>query len=85
MNDGRVPSASLIGKRAEVEVSSGKFVTLHELRRSFGLRWAQRLLLQQLMQIMRHESIDTTLRYYVAHDAEGIAEEMWRENGGNGL
>jgi hypothetical protein len=28
---------------------------------------------------MRHESIETTLRYYVALDADDLADDLWRE------
>ncbi len=31
----------------------------------------------QLMELMRHESIDTTLRYYVGTDAQRTAEAAW--------
>ena len=32
---------------------------------------------QTLMKLMRHESIDTTLRFYVGNDAEKIGGEIW--------
>jgi hypothetical protein len=32
---------------------------------------------QTLMKLMRDESIDTTLRFYVGHDAEKIGDEIW--------
>ena len=31
----------------------------------------------QLMELMRHESIETTLRFYVGTDARAKAEEAW--------
>ena len=31
----------------------------------------------QLMELMRHESIETTLRYYVGTDAQRTAEAAW--------
>jgi len=31
---------------------------------------------------MRHSSIETTLRYYVAQDADDVAEELWRSFSG---
>ena len=37
----------------------------HDLRRSFGERWASRLMPQVLKELMRHESIETTLNFYV--------------------
>jgi integrase len=63
---------SAIGRAANVAVDKGrnKFATAHDLRRSFGERWADRVMPQVLMVLMRHESIDTTLRYYVGHNAQ---------------
>lgn len=46
-----------------------KFASAHDLRRSFGDRWSRRVLPQHLQELMRHESISTTLRYY--------AERTW--------
>ncbi len=37
----------------------------HDLRRSFGERWATRVMPQVLMELMRHESIEATMNYYV--------------------
>jgi len=30
--------------------------------------------------LMRHSSIETTLRYYVAQDADDVARELWRRS-----
>ena len=30
-----------------------------------------------LMALMRHESIETTLRYYVGHNAQNTAKTLW--------
>ena len=52
------------GKRGPVEVI--KFASAHDLRRSFGERWAERVLPKVLMELMRHESIpdhDAVLRW----------------------
>lgn len=68
-----------IGKRANVLVnkSTGKYATAHDLRRSFGTRWAARVKPATLQLLMRHESIETTMKYYVAQDADDVAEELW--------
>ena len=70
-----------IGKRADVVVlesgSKKKFASCHDLRRSFGERWASKVMPQILMKLMRHESIDTTLRFYVGNEAEDIAKLIW--------
>ena len=49
----------------------------HDLRRAFGVRWAARLTTTQLMELVRHESIETTLRFYVGTDAQRTAEAAW--------
>ena len=75
---------SQIGKAAGVVVhadakTSGKvkFASAHDIRRAFGDRWAQKLMPAQLMELMRHESIETTLKYYVATNARRTAETCW--------
>ncbi|WP_291176665.1 site-specific integrase [Gimesia sp.] len=67
-----------IGKKANVKVSDDKFASAHDLRRSFGERWAQLIMPQQLMQLMRHESMETTLRFYVGRNAEKAAEAIYQ-------
>ena len=65
---------SLIGQKAEVNVSekNGKVnsASPHDFQRSFGERWSTRVPSQILMQMMRHEDIKTTLKYYVGRNAE---------------
>ena len=72
---------SRIGEASDTIVSSAgsktKYASFHDFRRSFGDRWSQKVMPQMLMTLMRHESIDTTLRFYVGHDAEKIGEEIW--------
>ena len=69
---------SEIGRRAGVVVrkSEGKFASAHDLRRSFGTRWAPKVKPATLQLLMRHRSIETTLKYYVAQDADEIADEL---------
>jgi integrase len=74
-----------IGKRAGVKVTSKqkgdkeivKYASAHDLRRSFGERWSSRVMPQVLMELMRHESIETTLRYYVGRNAQSTADVLW--------
>ncbi len=72
-----------IGKAAGVKVSTNpstgkvRFASAHDLRRSFGERWASRIMPQVLMALMRHESIDTTMRYYVGRNANTTADTVW--------
>lgn len=72
-----------IGERAEVLVNEAenKFATAHDLRRSFGTRWASRVKPATLQLLMRHKSIETTMKYYVSQDSDEIADELWAEYG----
>ena len=74
---GRVVSA--IGKKAGVVVNKadGKYASAHDLRRSFGTRWSSKVKPATLQLLMRHKAIETTLKYYVAQDADEVADELW--------
>ena len=88
---------SAIGKRAGVKVDQRhkrdrktgekvevvKFASAHDLRRSFGTRWARRVMPAVLRQLMRHASIETTMKYYVDLDADELADELWEKHAGN--
>ncbi len=63
------------GERRPVEMV--KFASAHDLRRSFGERWAERVLPKVLMELMRHESIGTTMRFYVGQNAQRTADAAW--------
>lgn len=69
-----------IGKKAKVLVNKeqGKFASAHDLRRAFGTRWATRVMPAVLQQLMRHASIETTLKYYVEQNAELLGAELWK-------
>jgi integrase len=72
-----------IGKAAMVKVNTSpktgkvKFASAHDLRRSFGERWSRLVMPQVLKELMRHESIETTMKYYVGHNAQLTAEVLW--------
>ena len=75
---------SKIGKAAGVKVYTNpkdsakvKFASAHDLRRAFGARWAARIMPAQLMELMRHESIETTLRFYVGANAQRTNDVIW--------
>ena len=73
----------LIGKLARVVVKAEgkvKFASLHDLRRTFGSRWARLVKPAVLMRLMRHENIQTTMAYYVDLDCDEIAEELWQSS-----
>jgi integrase len=74
---GRVISE--IGKKAGILVNKadGKFASAHDLRRSFGTRWASRVKPATLQLLMRHKSIETTMKYYVCQDSDDVADELW--------
>jgi integrase len=54
-----------------------KYASAHDLRRAFGLRWSARVMPAVLQQLMRHGSIETTMRYYVGRDADAVADVLW--------
>jgi integrase len=74
---------SLIGKKAGVVVdkAAGKFGSCHDLRRSFGTRWAKRVMPAVLRRLMRHSTVQTTMTYYVDIDAAEVADELWAKFG----
>lgn len=77
-----------IGKKAGVVVNDGcKCASAHDLRRSFGQRWAAKVMPHILMQLMRHREIATTMNYYTGRDAEATADVIWSVAGepGNNL
>jgi integrase len=71
-----------IGELAGVVVNKdeGKFASAHDFRRAFGTRWASRVKPPVLQRLMRHQNIQTTLKYYVALDADDIADELWAKH-----
>lgn len=71
-----------ISKRASIVVDTRgnrKHASLHDLRRSFGVRWAERVPVHVLRELMRHESLSTTMDFYVGQDADRTAELLWKE------
>jgi integrase len=69
-----------IGRKANVVVNKQqhKYASSHDLRRAFGTRWASKVTPAVLQQLMRHASIETTLKYYVEQDADSLAVELWK-------
>jgi integrase len=71
-----------VGERTKVD-ADGKAQTVtryagcHDLRRSFGERWSGRVMPQVLMELMRHESMQTTLTFYVGKNAQRTADAVW--------
>jgi len=79
------PNLTDIGKKAGVVVKLTdkkgelvkKFASAHDLRRAFGFKWSRKVMPAVLKELMRHESIDTTMKYYVGLNAEATAAELW--------
>jgi integrase len=77
---GKIVSA--IGKSANVVVNDkGKPASCHDLRRAFGQRWAGRVMPNVLRELMRHEDISTTMKFYVGQNAEATADALWAATG----
>jgi integrase len=76
-----------IGKKAGVKVfthprtGKAKFASAHDLRRTFGSRWASRVQAAVLQQLMRHKDFETTLKYYIDHNSKQVSEECRRAIG----
>jgi integrase len=74
---------AMIGEMARVVVHTDaktgrvKYASAHDLRRSFGTRWAKRVKTPVLMRLMRHENIATTMTFYVDLECDEIAEQLW--------
>lgn len=74
---GKVISA--IGVASGVVVNEkGKHASAHDLRRSFGTRLAMKVRPVTLQALMRHASIETTLKYYVDLHCDDVGAELWR-------
>jgi len=60
---------SAIGHEANVLVwakgGTAKTASAHDLRRAFGTRWAPHMMPADLQLYMRHQSIQTTMKFYV--------------------
>lgn len=80
-----------VGKGGKMGPGRVKWASAHDLRRAFGYRWSSRVMPAVLQQLMRHESVETTLRFYVGKNAEATADVLWAAyaaasgNGGNTL
>lgn len=54
-----------------------KYASAHDLRRNFGTRWAPRVMPATLCELIRHKTIETTMRYYVEANAKSTATALW--------
>jgi integrase len=74
-----------IGRRAGVvtDPATRACASAHDLRQSFGTRWAKQAMPAVLKRLMRHADIATTMGYYVDLDAADISAQLW--GGGTGV
>lgn len=67
-----------VGRAAGVIVNDdGKPASAHDLRRSFGTRWAQQVMPAVLKALMRHADISTTLKFYVGISVTDAGRALW--------
>lgn len=52
------------------------YASAHDFRRSFAARWAPKVMPLVLKDMMRHASIETTLKYYVGVNADRTAQQI---------
>jgi integrase len=76
---------SAIGRAANIvtDKAAGRYATAHDLRRSFGSRWARHVTPAILRELMRHSSINTTMSYYASQTAEDVSELLRSAMGTN--
>lgn len=73
---------SAMGEKAGIIVKTDSqtnkivYASAQDLRRTYGLRWAGRVLPQDLKRLMRHRTIETTMKYYATQDAERLSLEL---------
>lgn len=61
--------SNVSSKFAKLAKAAGVRVTLHDLRRSFGSRYAAVVTAPILQRLMRHADIDTTMKFYTNIDS----------------
>jgi len=62
--------------RKDMLTGKEKYASFHDLRRSCALRWTEHLMPQELMEFMRHSSMQVTMDYYVGQRAMEVAARM---------
>jgi hypothetical protein len=67
----------VVARKATKDGEKVKYASAHDLRRSFGARWARRVSTATLMELMRHAEIATTMNYYATQNAENTADLLW--------
>ena len=75
------PYRSTYGLNYLAKLLRKKSIKFQDFRYSFASRWAKTLQPIELMKIMRHEDISTTLRFYIDLDINDIAKKMSSQKG----
>jgi integrase len=75
-NIGKVAGVLVDERRRRGKIAR-KFASAHDLRRAFGFRWSRLVMPPLLQELMQHESIQTTMKYYVGTNAEATADALW--------
>jgi integrase len=69
---------SALGEAVGAKVNdSGKPASAHDFRRAFGTRWAMQVRPLTLKKMMRHESLETTMRFYIGLTGADAGAELW--------
>jgi integrase len=74
----RIGKESAVVVHINVKTGKKKYASAHDFRRAFGDRWALRVMPPVLMEMMRHESISTTMQFYVGRSAQATADVVWQ-------
>lgn len=84
-DDGIGKAVAAIGEAAGIvtDQRAERFATCHDFRRSFGDRWARKLMPADLKELMRHRSIETTMKYYVGRNVDDISARLHQLDGAN--
>jgi hypothetical protein len=65
------------GEKSVETVMVPRYATAHDLWRAFGTRWSKRVIPATLQKLMRHASIETTMRHYIQHRADDVSANLW--------
>ena len=70
----KVDEKSKLNRSTRERTTQPVYASAHDLRRAFGFRWARRVMPMVLKELMRHESVTTTEKFYVGVNAQETAK-----------
>ena len=79
---GVVTGTRIIRQKGKRPTDGPQYATAHDFRRSFGARWAPKVMPIVLQLLMRHESIETTQKFYVGRSADLAGDALWQNQDG---